>query len=323
MKTLFLCMVFSHSVLCQPIVRGGLVAYYPFNSNALDESGHGNDAIVYGASLASDRFANANSAYSFDGIDDFIEAVSTTVPTSHASRTLCFWQKTSQDTIASMIDIGTIETIDSSTIFDIYDNKGSVSSCLLGFGGWASNDNMWHHVAVVYEDTTQIVLYQDGHENVRSWGPGIRINTVGSSIRIGAPISSRENRQCFLGILDDIRIYDRALSDVEVDSLYRENMSVSVPEFPKNIPTAFALRQNFPNPFNPTTKILFSLSSRSNVTLKIFDLIGREVALLVSEEMPAGNYSKQWNAENMTAGSYFYRLQVGSSMQTKKLILLK
>jgi hypothetical protein len=89
------------------------------------------------------------------------------------------------------------------------------------------------------------------------------------------------------------------------------------------IPKGYALSQNYPNPFNPSTTISFSLPSKSFVSLKVFDLIGRDVATIVSEEMSAGSYSKQWNAVNMSSGIYFYRLQVGSFTETKKLVLLR
>jgi hypothetical protein len=88
-------------------------------------------------------------------------------------------------------------------------------------------------------------------------------------------------------------------------------------------PKKFMLSQNYPNPFNPATTISFSLAKSSFVSLKIFDLLGREVATIVSEEMSAGSYSRQWNAANMTSGIYFYRLQAGSFTETKKLILLR
>ncbi len=91
----------------------------------------------------------------------------------------------------------------------------------------------------------------------------------------------------------------------------------------KDLPTHFSLNQNYPNPFNPSTTISFTLPSRSFVTLKIFDLLGREVAIIVSEEMSAGNYTRKWNAANMSSGIYFYRLQAGSFTETKKLVLLK
>jgi uncharacterized Zn ribbon protein len=90
-----------------------------------------------------------------------------------------------------------------------------------------------------------------------------------------------------------------------------------------DVPTGFSLSQNYPNPFNPSTSISFNLPSRSFVSLKIFDLLGREVATMVSEEMLAGSYSKQWNAANLSSGIYFYRLQAGSFIETKKLVLLR
>jgi CubicO group peptidase (beta-lactamase class C family) len=97
-------------------------------------------------------------------------------------------------------------------------------------------------------------------------------------------------------------------------------------------PAQFLLNQNFPNPFNPATNISFNLPSRSIVTLKIFDVLGRELAVLVSAELSAGTHTYQWNANGLSGGVYFYQLsvtrdnrggQVGSFEQTKKLILLK
>jgi hypothetical protein len=85
----------------------------------------------------------------------------------------------------------------------------------------------------------------------------------------------------------------------------------------------YQLNQNYPNPFNPSTIISFNLPTRTFVTLKIFDLLGREVATLISEELSAGNYSRQWNASKLPSGIYFYRLQAGSYAQSKKLVLLK
>jgi len=89
------------------------------------------------------------------------------------------------------------------------------------------------------------------------------------------------------------------------------------------LPVTTELRQNYPNPFNPSTTISFTLPSRSFVTLKVFDIIGREVAAIVSEEMSEGTYTRQWNASAFASGVYFYRLQAGSFVQTKKLIVVK
>ena len=101
------------------------------------------------------------------------------------------------------------------------------------------------------------------------------------------------------------------------------NIITSVGSLCNDLPIRYLLAQNYPNPFNPTTNISFTLPSKWLVLLKVYDLVGREVATLVSEELMAGNHTRQWNAANMSSGVYFYRLQVGSFTETKKLILLR
>jgi hypothetical protein len=88
------------------------------------------------------------------------------------------------------------------------------------------------------------------------------------------------------------------------------------------IPKEYELSQNYPNPFNPVTTILFALPKKSVVTLCIYDLLGRNVATLVSGELAAGYFTIKWSA-NVSSGIYFYRLQAGSYTNTKKLILLR
>jgi hypothetical protein len=90
-----------------------------------------------------------------------------------------------------------------------------------------------------------------------------------------------------------------------------------------NNPVQYHLAQNYPNPFNPTTTISFDLQKKSFVTLKVFDLLGNEVATLAAEELAAGTYSKQWDAAGFASGVYFYQLTAGSFVKTKKLILLQ
>jgi len=105
--------------------------------------------------------------------------------------------------------------------------------------------------------------------------------------------------------------------------VYNGSLITDVKDKTNLLPTQFSLSQNYPNPMNPSTTISFSLPSQSFVSLKIYDVLGREVATIVSEELPAGTYSRQWNAGKMSSGVYFYRLQAGSFTQTKRLVLLK
>jgi hypothetical protein len=89
------------------------------------------------------------------------------------------------------------------------------------------------------------------------------------------------------------------------------------------VPKTFALEQNYPNPFNPSTTIRYQLPQSATVSLKIYDVLGREVQTLVNERQAAGQYSVPFNADGLASGVYFYRLQAGSFVQTKKMMLIK
>jgi hypothetical protein len=93
---------------------------------------------------------------------------------------------------------------------------------------------------------------------------------------------------------------------------------------PENeIPQNFDLSQNYPNPFNPSTTISFSIPVQSNVTLKIYDVLGREVDQLINENVNAGQHNIIWNAQNFSSGIYFYKIAAGDFIESKKMILLK
>ena len=88
-------------------------------------------------------------------------------------------------------------------------------------------------------------------------------------------------------------------------------------------PLSFRLEQNFPNPFNPSTHFLFSIGKLQFISLKVYDLLGREIATLVDENRSAGNYAADWNASGFASGVYFCRLTAGGFSSTKKMILMK
>jgi Secretion system C-terminal sorting domain len=113
-----------------------------------------------------------------------------------------------------------------------------------------------------------------------------------------------------------------------VDDLAFEGISVDVNETDNTIPNEFSLEQNYPNPFNPSTKIRYSIPSTSSgetqkVTLKVYNMLGNEVATLVNEEQTAGNYKISFNPSGLSSGIYLYKLQSGNFVQTKKMIYLK
>ncbi|MEK7251079.1 MAG: T9SS type A sorting domain-containing protein [Bacteroidota bacterium] len=100
------------------------------------------------------------------------------------------------------------------------------------------------------------------------------------------------------------------------------NPLVGVTETPA-LPFAFALHQNYPNPFNPTTTIRYDLPSAGLVSLEVFDILGREVRTLVNEKLQAGSYERTFDASGLASGVYFYRLNAGPFLQTRKFILAK
>jgi hypothetical protein len=89
------------------------------------------------------------------------------------------------------------------------------------------------------------------------------------------------------------------------------------------IPGEYSLEQNYPNPFNPVTMINFSIPNEDLVTLKIYNTIGEEIETLINEMKQAGNYNVSFNASSLPSGIYFYRLQAGDFLETKKMILLR
>ncbi len=105
--------------------------------------------------------------------------------------------------------------------------------------------------------------------------------------------------------------------------VYGDTTVVSVEDENPELTTKFSLTQNYPNPFNPTTKISWQSPVGSQQTLKIYDVLGKEVATLVDEFKPAGKYEVEFNASSLPSGIYFYQLRVGSFIQTKKMVLMK
>jgi hypothetical protein len=97
----------------------------------------------------------------------------------------------------------------------------------------------------------------------------------------------------------------------------------TISENQSNLPNDYSLLQNYPNPFNPTTTISYAIPLQSFVSLKVYDILGNEVATLVNEEKQAGNYEVQFNASNLSSGVYLYKLQAKDFTELKKMILLR
>ncbi|MFH1194402.1 MAG: right-handed parallel beta-helix repeat-containing protein [bacterium] len=132
-----------------------------------------------------------------------------------------------------------------------------------------------------------------------------------------------------LDLVHDLILY--RLKQIDTDGLYSYSQEIEIKSKAEDIPSTFELFQNYPNPFNPTTTIKYSIAavetpymaSLQHVTLEIFDVLGREVATLVDEYLPAGSYEREWNASELPSGIYFCRMEAGDFTAYIKLLLLK
>ncbi len=139
-------------------------------------------------------------------------------------------------------------------------------------------------------------------------------------------LSSLETQRASLALIfgqDSAAIFEnKQIAQAFYDSSYNF-IPTEVSESQAGRPFRFSLSQNYPNPFNPTTAISYELSANGYVSLKIFDVLGREIKTLVSERQTAGKHSVTLDASGLPSGVYFYRLQAGTYSETKKLLLLK
>lgn len=460
----------------------GLIAYYPFNSNANDESGNGNNGTLYGATPTTDRFGNINSAYAFDGNGQYMNANFT--PNSVFSISIWIKKSCQQNGNAGVLSTysGGFFNFDGvyyavAGPFEVIRYDGNSYYII------SSSNTNWEHLAIV-SDGTNVRVYENNWKKLDFIG-----TTNHSAVLVFG--DSRYNGRYFTGSLDDIVVYNRALTELEIQALYHErnwpvfnvfpaiegwNMisnplivtdntksflfptssssafayqgsyvradslkngkgywlkfpsawDVSIPGEPVTqhtitvrngwnmmgsisvhiaaasitsipprirtsefwgycgsysktdtifpgkaywvkvnqdgkliltsatgavsaanririvptqelppaapdgdkvatvIPTEYALEQNYPNPFNPSTTIKYSLPVRSQLTLTVFDVLGRQVATLVDGAQDAGYHEIVWSGANNTgSGVYFYRLQAGSFVETKKFLLIK
>lgn len=110
---------------------------------------------------------------------------------------------------------------------------------------------------------------------------------------------------------------------VTLASLATDHGSIGINNLSNEIPKKYVLEQNYPNPFNPATNVKFSICNTQFVTLKIHDMLGREVAKLVNEQLAPGTYEVDWNASQFPGGIYFYTLTAGDYMETKRMTMIK
>lgn len=265
-------------------------------------------------------------ALSFDGVNNLVK-----VPHSES---LVF---TDQITIAAWINLAHATANQDAiqkygiALCELRDGNGIVMNILKVNDAWTSfaytenSDyllNQWHHLAFTY-DGTQVINYLDGQEDgVFEQTGDIGIPTEGeSNLSIG--VNAPWNEFFFNGMIDDVRLYDCALSASEIENLYYGIENVIEQDHITTRTGAFELCQNYPNPFNPTTTITYSLVATGKVEIQVFNRLGQKVKTLVNAIQPAGRYNVTFNANQLPSGVYLYRIKAGNFSETKKMILIK
>jgi hypothetical protein len=185
----------------------------------------------------------------------------------------------------------------------------------------------WYHLAAAY-DGNRMRIYKNGVEVANANKSGAVDSNPNVSVAIGNQPPAAGGGWPFDGMIDDGRIYNRAVSATEI-VVIANLFTTGQPEYPaQELPTTYELNQNYPNPlrasaFNPSTTISFSLPRSGLVVLSIYTLLGHRVADLVDTALLAGKHSVQWFPKGLSSGVYYYRLESGNFVQTKKMLLVK
>lgn len=410
----------------------GLIAWYPFNGNVKDTTANGNNGTNIGANLTADRVGQPDKAFSFDGTTSKISTPLDFKIQPGVVRTVTAWFKTN-DMINGNLFLGAGDDGVQHLGVGVYQGKlwthsrnNSSGDIVAVSGNNSILPNVWEFGAFII-DGTDVSFFLNGVPD--GGGSSLPVIDPVNTASIGSRTFDTWNM--FNGSLDDIRIYNRALSEAEINALYFEGgwpLPVTISSFTSivlgnivslrwitatevdnygfeverklldgkatkegaisisttplwgeavwhkvgfvegngmtniphdydfretvspgsysyrlkqidrdgkfaysktidvniPVPRVLSLSDNFPNPFNPTTTIEFTLPDDGRVSLRIYDVLGREVASLVEERLKAGElYRTVFDASKLASGVYFSRLEYGGRQLIKKLLLMK
>jgi len=199
--------------------------------------------------------------------------------------------------------------------YDIATDDGSFGGVVVGAG----------NVTVVNLDDFAVSSTING--NKISWTmleeSGIAgYNVYRDGLRLNHNIIAAANVDATQYFYMDVAVDNATYTLTEIEGSGQE-VSLATVEFNANVPSGYELAQNFPNPFNPTTSINFTLAETGNVNLTVYNLVGEPVANLVNDNLDAGTHSVEFNASDLPSGIYFYTLNAGDVHMTRKMSLLK
>ncbi len=321
-------------------VNEGLVSFWRFEAvedDSLVRDTVGKDAVgdpYFGvlkatAQIAPDFFGRC---LQLNALDSSFFETNYPGPQWDASRTFTAWIKTDSLSDACILSYGSenqsekVEFRMNSDLIRIENFGGRI------IGATPVADGEWHHVAAV------IFAQGEGIRTVRLFVDGVWEETEGNNdnpfltmdslaVRIG--MSGPRGDRHFHGCIDEVRIYDRALEDEEIEEVMEADLqNTAVRDRIAPMPDQFQLGPNFPNPFNPGTKVFYHLPEPSQVDIRVFDLTGRSVRTLLNGRQSAGPHFVYWNGRDSygtkaPSGVYLVRMKGRHFVSVLKIVLAK
>ncbi|MBN1694123.1 T9SS type A sorting domain-containing protein [candidate division WOR-3 bacterium] len=306
------------------------VAVYKFEGDATDSSGNGYHGVAEGATLTD---VKVGTAYLFDGEDDVITVPTWTDSSLHGDDqafTLTAWVNPftvsvdnwiiSDDSEWANFNFGIINDRVSIKWVTSENSRYSLSSVEYP----VVQKNVFSHIAATYDPTNRVVrMYLNGQQVVVDRVNGVTGPWLFNELLIGRGSDDGEMKS-FNGIIDDVRIYASCLSSSDIYALYSDDTTHYI-----DVPISYLLFPNYPNPFNTTTKIRYQLPVTGHVSICVYDLLGREINILVNEIIQAGEHEVDWdgtdnNGNRVSSGTYFYQIRwENGNASSKKMIFLK
>jgi enediyne biosynthesis protein E4 len=317
------------------------------NDCLYNNNGNGTFTKVAAGDAVTDGGFSGSSAWADFDNDGDLDLFVTTTYSGAATKNLVYKNL--------LMETGTA-TLQKVTSGDIANDTGYSYGC--AWGDCDRDGDVDLFLAKTFNENENNALYRNDNANGNHWfvmncvGSGFNTSAIGAKVRVKAAINGTsvwqlrivegqsgycgQNLQLHFGLgnatqIDSLRIewpsgaiqtHTNVVIDRVANVIQGGGIS-SVGQLRNERPHQFELKQNYPNPFNPETTLSFVLERTSLATLKVFDQVGREVAMLLNEVRPSGNHSIEWNAQDVSSGVYYYRLTAGEFAQTKPMLLLK